>query len=75
MRLYRLVAATMVVASVLFGLPGCGGGDLVFPGMFLPTPTAAPTATCVASGGTCTLNSDCCSGSCISPNGVNLQCQ
>ena len=75
MRLVPLFTATVVLVYVLIGLPGCGGEDLVFPGMFLPTPTAAPTATCVASGGTCTLNSDCCSGACITPNGVTFQCQ
>jgi len=70
-----LSLVAVLVALYILLAPGCGGEDLVFPGMFLPTPTAVPTTTCVASGGTCTLNSDCCSGSCISPDGVNFQCQ
>jgi hypothetical protein len=27
------------------------------------------------SGSSCTLSTDCCSGACISPDGITLQCQ
>ncbi len=57
---------------------GCGGDDLVIAGNVPPsmaptTPTVNPT--CVQSGFTCTMNTDCCSGSCFSPDGVSLECQ
>jgi len=62
---------TVVVAA------GCGGDDLVFPGMIPPTETATPvgTPTCGASGDACTIGSDCCSGSCITSDGVDFFCQ
>ena len=56
---------------------GCGGSDLTFPGEIVatPVPAATETPTCAASGDVCNFDSDCCSGSCISPDGVSFQCQ
>jgi hypothetical protein len=69
------VAGALAGVCLLIASTGCGNEDLVFPGMALPTPVATTTATCIQSGGSCTLSSDCCSGNCFAPNGVNLQCQ
>jgi hypothetical protein len=53
---------------------GCGQDDLTFPGDF-PTPTAAPTTTCGASGSVCTDGSECCSAVCTTADGVNFTCE
>lgn len=75
MGLRRRVAGALAGVCLLFAAGGCGGEDLVFPGM-IPTPVATTTpTTCVASGGSCTLSSDCCSGNCFTPDGTNFQCQ
>ena len=74
----RLLLVAVLAACVnLFALTGCGEGDLVFPGMALPTMTVTPieTPTCLPSGDACVLASDCCSGSCITVVGVNFTCQ
>ena len=39
---------------------------------FTPTPT--PLSICVPTGGDCSLNGDCCSGQCTSPDGIALVC-
>ncbi len=67
---------SIAVLSALLSWGGCGGPDLVVGGM-LPataTPATTATATCVQAGGICGANTDCCSGNCFSPDGVNLQC-
>jgi hypothetical protein len=55
---------------------GCGTQDLVVGGMLpLATPTATATpGGCLQSGQICGLSGDCCSGQCVSPDGVTLQC-
>jgi hypothetical protein len=67
-----------MAGAVLRGLlaAGCGGEDLVFPGE-IPTAVveATPTVACIATGGACTLDSDCCSGVCQSADGMNFTCQ
>ena len=62
------IAGTLTLIS-------CGGGDLVIGGMLPATPTPVSTPTCLPSGSSCTLSTDCCSGACISPDGITLQCQ
>jgi len=74
MSLRRFLGSGLCGLSLLVALSGCGGDDLVFPGMILPTPVPSASPTCVESGGSCTLSSDCCSGNCFSPDGVTLQC-
>jgi len=66
--------ALLAILWALIALTACGQ-DLVFEGMpLLVTPTPTETG-CLSSGAACTLDSDCCSGSCISPDGVNLECE
>ncbi len=74
------LAISIAVLSALCAVltwGGCGGPDLIVNGMIPFSPTSATTATpnCVAAGGACGANTDCCSGSCISPDGINLECQ
>jgi hypothetical protein len=76
----RPCASAWALAFALFAVvaaTGCGGEDLVFPGMIPPTETATPveTPTCGVSGDACTLNTDCCSGQCVTSDGVNFFCQ
>jgi hypothetical protein len=75
MSLRRHAAGGLAGFCLLAAFAGCGGDDLVFPGMILPTPVPSASPTCVQSGGSCTLSSDCCSNNCFSPDGVTLQCQ
>lgn len=72
----RLVGG-VVGAIALIVIASCGGEDLIFPGDFpaTETPTPAPTATCLASGDACSVASDCCSGQCITTDGVDFFCQ
>ena len=68
------------LALIMFGavaLTSCGNEELVFPGMIPPTETPTPveTPTCLPSGDACTLNSDCCSGQCITTDGTDFSCQ
>jgi hypothetical protein len=77
MSLRRCIASLLAALCFQAVAAGCGSEDLVFPGMALPTavPTTTVTPGCVTSGGACTLSSDCCSGNCFTPDGVNFQCQ
>ena len=64
----------MIVLAVMSTAVGCGN-DLVVSGM-LPSATVVPTGTpgCLQTGSACTLSTDCCSGQCISPDGITLEC-
>jgi hypothetical protein len=72
----RLVGG-VVGAIALVVIASCGSEDLIFPGDFpaTETPTPAPTVTCLASGDACSVGTDCCSGQCITTDGVDLFCQ
>jgi len=66
---------SLIVLCTVVSFIGCGGDDLVFPGMLpLPTATITGTPSCLPSGDACTLSSDCCSGNCFN-NGLTLQCE
>jgi len=76
------LAISVVVLSALLSLMawgGCGGPDLFVAGQPLITPTTtAGTMTpsnCFEPGEPCSANTDCCSGSCVSPDGITLECQ
>jgi hypothetical protein len=71
-----LVAAT-VVLGVVIAVIGCGGPDLVVGGMLPPTtltPVTTTTPGCLPTGSACSFSTDCCSGQCISLDGITLQC-
>jgi hypothetical protein len=70
-----LAAVALGGGLLMFG--GCGGPDLELSGTLAPTPivTATVPPTCLPAGDACTMDSDCCSGSCITPDGVNFECQ
>jgi len=76
----RLQLLALVISSAVLGAMlswvGCGGPDLVVGGMLPATATAGttPTTTCGQPGDPCGTNSDCCSGNCFTPDGINLQC-
>ena len=63
------VLAVIVIAS-------CGSEDLIFPGD-IPTVTPSPveTPTCLPAGDACSVASDCCSGECVTTDGVDFLCQ
>ena len=70
------LAGSIAVLSALLSFVGCGGNDLVLGGMPLPvTPTPTPGGTCLQTGDTCVLSSDCCSGQCVSLDQITLTCQ
>ena len=70
----RWTALAAVLCGIL-ALTACGAEDLVLAGTpLVPTPTPTGTA-CLSSGAGCTLDTDCCSGSCITLDGVNFTCQ
>ena len=70
-------AVSLAAFCGLVTLVGCGGEDLIFPGVPLSTATVSGTQTpgCLASGDSCSVASDCCSGQCVTLDGVNLTCQ
>ena len=68
-----LLLALLMAAA---GATGCGQ-DLVLPGDIPATDTPTPegTPTCLQSGNACVNATDCCSGSCITNDGVDFFCQ
>jgi len=66
------VAPTTTTSPGATDTPGTPGPS----GTPVPTATPTPPGTgCALSGADCTLDSDCCSGHCMSPDDVTFVCQ
>jgi hypothetical protein len=75
--------SALVALCLLAMLVGCGNSNLTFPGEDVPTstpgpgaatPTSTPAGDCAPGGAECFVDSDCCSGQCVSSDGVLFVC-
>ena len=83
--------SAVVALYLLAMLVGCGNNDLTFPGESVATstpggptdtpgpgaatPTSTPLTDCGSGGDDCVVNTDCCSGQCVSVDGVLFECE